>query len=170
MELLVYTNVEDVVKPMLKNYNLENVDVKIIKSSKNQLILKKNNKVIAKMTKQSELPKFLNILENNTKEEFANREALERCGLPYIKPTSHCFTNEIDTCCRFGNYARSFGIEYNELPIISSEDAFEYRFGRKPNQTEKSNFCTTKEFCKNIADKFKDGTQILFTMDKKKIN
>ena len=90
MELSVYTNVEDIVKPMLKNYNLENVDVKIIKSPKNQLILKKNNKVIAKMTKQSELPKFLNILESNTKEEFANREALERCGLPYIKPTSHC--------------------------------------------------------------------------------
>lgn len=156
---------KEILMPVLENYNLKNINVKIINSNKNKLILKKNNIVIAKMNKQEELPQFLQKLEN--KENFINqkqKELLNNCGLPIIKATSHCFTNNINTCCQFGNYARSYGIDYNEMPIINSEDAFEYRYGRKPNQTEQSNFCTTKNFCKEISDKFKDGSRILFTM------
>jgi len=122
----------------------------------------------------SEIIKFFDIIdempmgkiEKNMRESFANRdELLERCGLPNTNSTSHCFNdNTHHTCCMLGPKAREYADNSGNPIGITSENAFELRYGRKPTQDDKTSWCTClgSKVCSYYQNKFNDGTHIKF--------
>jgi len=116
----------------------------------------------------SEIPSFLVAIDNMPMgkiEKYANQ--LERCGLPKTKSTSHCFNDSTHhTCCMLGPEARKYADSSGNPIGITSENAFEMRYGKKPqNELTPWCTCTGSKVCTYYANKFKDGTHIKFIGD-----
>ena len=85
---------------------------------------------------------------------------LERCGLPDVVETSHCFNDGTHhTCCKLGKKARDYADRTGNPIGKLSADIFEKKYNRRPKDNEKTAWCTCSgsEVCGFYADKFVDS-------------
>lgn len=105
-------------------------------------------------------------IEKAARESFSNRnELLEKCNLPNISSTSHCFNDDTHhTCCMLGPKARKYANNSGNPIGITSENAFYNRYKVNPTQEEMTSWCTCtgSKVCTYYASKFNDGTHIKF--------
>ena len=90
---------------------------------------------------------------------------LEKCGLPNIKETSHCFNDGTHhTCCHLDKKARKYADSSGNSIGKLSEDVFEKKHGRRPTDNEKTPWCTCSgsEVCGYYNDSISDKTTIKF--------
>ena len=128
------------------------------KQSKNTS--KKQSKKQSKTSKkQSKTKKYINKYMN--KREYL----LEKCGLPKIRETDHCFNDGTHhTCCHLNKKAREYADNSGNPIGKLSEDVFEKKHGRRPNDNEKTPWCTCSgsEVCGYYNDNISDKTTINF--------
>ncbi len=104
--------------------------------------------------------KFKSFNENYKGER---QELLEKCGLPDIPETSHCFNDLTHhTCCVLGKEARKYA-DASGNPIGSlSEYAYLKKHGKEAGEYTTWCTCTGSKVCSYYKDKFQDGTLIKF--------
>ena len=86
---------------------------------------------------------------------------MERCGLPDIPETSHCFNDATHhTCCQLGSKAREYA-DNSGNPIGTTSINV---LGRIPKYNELVPWCTCtgSKVCSFYKNKFNDGTGIKF--------
>ena len=122
------------------------------------------------ITKQEEINDFIAAIDNmpmgaqekKDREEFLDRkQLLEKCGLPNIPSTSHCFNdNTHHTCCQLGPKAREYADNSGNPIGTASINAL----GRQPKDGELVPWCTCtgSKVCSFYKNKFNDGTNIKF--------
>ena len=123
----------------------------------------------------NEIPTFINLIdsmpmgkvEKALRESFSDKQEilLNKCGLPIYDKTKHCFNDETHhTCCMLGPEARKYADNSGNPIGITSENAFYYRYGKKPEKNELIPWCTCtgSKVCSYYANKFNDGTHIKF--------
>ena len=165
------------IKKLLQKYQEEitirNIKLKYLIDEKFQAKLYGYDGELKKtVNNPSEITQFFKMIDNmpmgkvekSLREQFSNREQLlEKCGLPNYNKTSHCFNDSTHhTCCMLGPEARKYADNSGNPIGITSEDAFYYRYGRKPDGLTSWCTCTGSKVCSYYADKFKDGTHIKF--------
>ncbi len=101
-------------------------------------------------------------LEKKERDNILNRkDLLEKCGLPDIPETSHCFNDTTHhTCCLLGSDAREYADNSGNPIGITSVNVL----GRKPKENELVPWCTCtgSKVCSFYKNKFNDGTDIKF--------
>ncbi len=101
-------------------------------------------------------------LEKKERDIILNRkDLLEKCGLPDIPETSHCFNDTTHhTCCLLGSEAREYADNSGNPIGITSVNVL----GRKPKENELVPWCTCtgSKVCSFYKNKFNDGTDIKF--------
>ena len=167
----------------LKNeFNKRNVFVEY-RSAKNfqAVLIGYDGDIKSTTTKIDRIPLFLNKIDQMPmgrqerllrKEKFqverreSREKLLEKCGLPNNEKTSHCFADSTHhTCCMLGPKARAYADSSGNPIGITSENAFENRYGRKAKKNEKTSWCTCtgSKVCSYYQKKFpNDGTHIKF--------
>ena len=109
-------------------------------------------------------------LERKDREDFYDRkQLLEKCGLPDIPETSHCFSDSTHhTCCMLGSQAREYADSSGNPIGKASINAF----GRKPKDGELTPWCTCtgSKVCSYYKNRFNDGTNIKFIGNTNTIN
>jgi len=96
-------------------------------------------------------------------ESYNRLELLEKCGLPDIPETSHCFSdNTHHTCCVLGKEARKYADNSGNPIGLASENAYRKKYGKEPEEYTTWCTCTGSKVCSYYKDKFKDGTLIKF--------
>jgi hypothetical protein len=96
-----------------------------------------------------------------SKERENRKQLLEKCGLPDILETSHCFNDSTHhTCCMLGPQAREYADNSGNPIGTASINAF----GRKPKDRELTPWCTCtgSKVCSYYKNRFNDGTNIKF--------
>ena len=108
---------------------------------------------------------------SNNRRSKISRLKME-CGLPdNYNPTSHCFADSThQTCCLLGPKARKYSMESgNEIGNLSVEASKKFReqTGKPKNEDDTTPWCTClgSRVCSYYADKFNDGTRVLFVND-----
>jgi len=101
-------------------------------------------------------------LEKKERDIILNRkQLLEKCGLPDIPETSHCFNDTTHhTCCLLGSEAREYA-DNSGNPIGTTSINV---LGRTPKDNELVPWCTCtgSKVCSFYKNKFNDGTNIKF--------
>ena len=95
-------------------------------------------------------------------------ELMNKCGLPFINSTSHCFADSThQTCCMLGPEARRYADNSGNPIGEASLKAFKSKHNREANQSELTPWCTCfgSKVCSFYASKFNDGTHIKFLND-----
>jgi hypothetical protein len=109
--------------------------------------------------------------EKKTREDYDNdrKQLLEKCGLPDIPETSHCFNDSTHhTCCMLGSKSREYADNSGNPIGKASINAL----GRKPNDGELVPWCTCigSKVCSYYKNRFNDGTNIKFIGNTNTIN
>ena len=109
--------------------------------------------------------------EKKTREDYDNdrKQLLEKCGLPDIPETSHCFNDSTHhTCCMLGSQAREYADNSGNPIGKASINAL----GRNPNDGELTPWCTCtgSKVCSYYKNRFNDGTNIKFIGNTNTIN
>ena len=104
----------------------------------------------------------------NNKKKSRRKYLLEKCGLPDVDETRHCFADSThQTCCHLDeearNYADSTGNPIGNLSV----KVFKKKYGRNPNKNELTPWCTCigSQVCGYYSNKFNDKTNISFIHD-----
>ena len=130
------------------------------------------------ITKQEEINDFIAAIDNmpvgaeekEKRETFLDRkQLLEKCGLPDIPSTSHCFSdNTHHTCCQLGAKAREYADSSGNPIGTASVNAL----GRVPAEGELVPWCTCtgSKVCSYYKNRFNDGTTIKFIGDTNTLN
>ncbi len=109
--------------------------------------------------------------EKKDRENYDNnrKQLLEKCGLPDIPETSHCFNDSTHhTCCMLGPQARVYADSSGNPIGTASINAL----GRKPKDGELTPWCTCtgSKVCSYYKNRFNDGTNIKFIGNTNTIN
>jgi hypothetical protein len=172
-------NIKKRIETYEEEFNVRNVDIEYIDSTpfKAELFgydggLKKTITRIENIkdfiTEIDNMP--MGALEKKDREDFDDRkQLLEKCGLPDIPETSHCFSDSTHhTCCMLGSQARVYA-DSSGNPIGTASIN---TFGRKPKDGELTPWCTCtgSKVCSYYKNRFNDGTKIKFIGNTNKIN
>jgi len=161
-------NIKKKIKAYEKEFNVRNVDIEYVNDSffKAELYgyddgLKKTidriediNEILTEIDKMP-----MGFFES--KERKNRKQLLEKCGLPDIPETSHCFNDSTHhTCCMLGPQAREYADNSGNPIGTASINAF----GRKPKDGELTPWCTCtgSKVCSYYKNRFNDGTNIKF--------
>lgn len=151
-------------KKVLKSKTLKSKSIKKQSKSKKQLKSEKQSK--------SEKQKFQNTQKYQIKiiSQKSRKKLLDKCGLPDISETQHCFTDDTHhTCCEIGpessKYADSSGNPigkladdvFQKLPANHPKKQYYLKNGRRPWCT-----CFGSKVCGIYSKKYPNDTQIRF--------
>jgi hypothetical protein len=173
--------IKQIIESYKEEFNKRNVDIEYIVSTPFKAELYGYDGELKKtITKIEEINELITEIDNmpmgfqekKDREDFYNKDRkqlLEKCGLPDIPETSHCFSDSTHhTCCMLGSKAREYADNSGNPIGIASINAF----GRKPNEGELTPWCTCtgSKVCSYYKKKFNDGTNIKFIGNTNTIN
>ena len=162
-----------------EEFDKRNVDIEYIEKPNFKAELYGYDGTLKKtITKQEEIKDFIEAIDNmpmgalekKNRETFLDRkQLLEKCGLPDISSTSHCFSDSTHhTCCQLGAKAREYADSSGNPIGTASVNAL----GRAPKDGELVPWCTCtgSKVCSYYKNKFNDGTNIKFIGDTNTLN
>jgi len=165
------SNIKKKIDTYKKEFNIRNVDIEYLDGSFFKAELYGYDGGLKKIiTKIEDINKYINEIDNmpigleekKDREDFYDRkQLLEKCGLPDIPETSHCFSDSTHhTCCMLGSQARVYADNSGNPIGTASINAF----GRKPKDGELTPWCTCtgSKVCSYYKNRFNDGTNIKF--------
>lgn len=174
-------NIKKIIENYKEEFNKRNVEIEYIESTPFKAELYGYDGGLKKtITKIDEIKNFINeidnmpmgALEKKDREDFYNKDRkqlLEKCGLPDIAETSHCFSDSTHhTCCMLGSKARMYADNSgNPIGTVSIN-----ALGRKPKDGELTPWCTCtgSKVCSYYKNRFNDGTNIKFIGNTNTIN
>jgi hypothetical protein len=95
--------------------------------------------------------------------QTTRQKLLEKCGLPDIPETSHCFSDSTHhTCCVLGEEARRYADQSGNPIGTASENAYRKKYGKEPGKYTTWCTCTGSNVCSYYQNRFNDGTLVKF--------
>jgi hypothetical protein len=173
-------NIKNIIESYKKEFNKRNVDIEyIISTSFIAELYGYDGELKKTITKIEDLNELFTEIDNmpmgyieKKDRDFSNKnrkQLLEKCGLPDIPETSHCFNDSTHhTCCLLGSEAREYADNSGNPIGTASINAL----GRNPNDGELTPWCTCtgSKVCSYYKNRFNDGTNIKFIGNTNTIN
>jgi hypothetical protein len=173
------SNIKKIIESYKEEFDKRNVDIEYIINTDFKVELYGYDGELKKtITSIEEIKDFIieidnmpmGLQEKKDREEPNNRkQLLEKCGLPDIPETSHCFNDSTHhTCCMLGSQAREYADSSGNPIGTASINAL----GRKPKYGELTPWCTCtgSKVCSYYKNRFNDGTNIKFIGNTNTIN
>ena len=171
-------NIKKIIESYKEEFDKRNVDIEYIVSIPFRAELYGYDGDLKKtITKIEDINKLLTEIDNmpmglqekKDRENYDRKQLLEKCGLPDIPETSHCFNDSTHhTCCMLGSQAREYADNSGNPIGKASINAL----GRNPNDGELTPWCTCtgSKVCSYYKNRFNDGTNIKFIGNTNTIN
>ncbi len=173
-------NIKKIIKSFEREFNIRNVDIEYVVGTPFRAELYGYDGGLKKtITRIEDINELFTEIDNmpmgleekKTREDYDNdrKQLLEKCGLPDIPETSHCFNDSTHhTCCMLGSQAREYADNSGNPIGTASINAL----GRKPKDGELTPWCTCtgSKVCSYYKNRFNDGTNIKFIGNTKTIN
>ena len=173
-------NVKNIIESYKEEFDKKNVDIEYIVASLFTAELYGYDGELKKtITRIEDINELLTEIDNmpmgleekKDRENYDNnrKQLLEKCGLPDIPETSHCFSDSTHhTCCMLGSQARMYADNSGNPIGTASVNALE----RKPKDGELTPWCTCtgSKVCSYYKNRFNDGTNIKFIGNTNTIN
>jgi len=169
-------NIKKIIESYKEEFDKRNVDIEYIISTPFKAELYGYDGELKKtITSIEDISEFIIEIDNmpmgsfERKDREDRKQLLEKCGLPDIPETSHCFNDSTHhTCCMLGSQAREYADSSGNPIGKASINAF----GRKPKDGELTPWCTCtgSKVCSYYKNRFNDGTNIKFIGNTNTIN
>ena len=173
-------NIKKIIESYKEEFDKRNVDIEYIVNTDFKAELYGYDGELKKtITSIEEIKDFIieidnmpmGLQEKKDREESNNdrKQLLEKCGMPDIPETSHCFNDSTHhTCCMLGSQARVYADSSGNPIGTASINAL----GRKPKDGELTPWCTCtgSKVCSYYKNRFNDGTNIKFIGNTNTIN